>query len=77
MITLKINKNSDWNVEISDPSIIKEGWWKLSELYKELYGKALLKVDWNIVSNEELFLDFIYYITGMRFEKIENNLFQI
>ena len=76
MITLEINNNSDWNIMISDPTVIKEGWWKLSESYKEWYGKALLRVEWNIVLKEDLFLEFIYYITDLRFKKIEHNKFQ-
>lgn len=73
---IKIHNNADWNIELSNPEVLKNGWWKLSQFYKEQYGIGYLKVDWNIIKDEEIFLGFLHYITDLYFEKIEEGLYQ-
>lgn len=76
MALFKVYKDSDWNVRLSDPTILKDGWWKLSELYKEQYGEGYLRVDWNIINKEDIFLGFLHHITGLKFKKIEEGIYQ-
>ena len=71
MILVKIYRNLDWNVYISDPNVLKDGWWKLSEFCKD----NRLRIDWNIINNENIFLDFLNHITGLTFEKESNDIY--
>ena len=51
--------------------IYRDGWWKLSEFCKD----NRLRIDWNIINNENIFLDFLNHITGLTFEKESNDIY--